>query len=238
MSVAPGSTSTAGAQRAGERLERRLDHVVRVRARLDLHVQRQLGRARDRAEELLGEVGVEALDRARGQLALEDAERPAGDVDRRRRARLVHRHGRLAEAGDARAVAERLVERLAEHDADVLDGVVRAGLEVARRGDVEVERRRGARPRRACGRRSRCRWSACPRRGRRASSWSRMSVSFVWREMSADRVMRGAPSTRRGPGSPLPARGRRRAAPGRERPRPTTIPGPSCGGRWRPRARW
>ncbi len=38
-----------------------------------------------------------------------------------------------------RAVAERLVERLAEHDAGVLDGVVRTGLEVAVDPDVEVE---------------------------------------------------------------------------------------------------
>ena len=62
-------------------------------------------------------------------------------VDRARRQRLVHRHGRVAVARDAAAVAERLVERLAEHDADVLGGVVRAGLEVAGRLDVEVEAR-------------------------------------------------------------------------------------------------
>ena len=53
------------------------------------------------------------------------AERAAGDVDRARRAGLVHRHHGVAVAADPAAVAERLVERLAEHDAGVLDRVVR-----------------------------------------------------------------------------------------------------------------
>ena len=48
-------------------------------------------------------------------------------------------HDRVAEAADAGAVAERLVERLPERDAGVLDGVVRAGLEVALDLHVEVE---------------------------------------------------------------------------------------------------
>ena len=44
-----------------------------------------------------------------------------------------------AVAADPGAVAQRLVERLAEHDADVLDRVVGAGLEVAARLDLEAE---------------------------------------------------------------------------------------------------
>ena len=52
---------------------------------------------------------------------------------------LVHRHDRVAVAGDPAAVAERLVERLAEHDPGVLDRVVRAGLQVAGDLDLEVE---------------------------------------------------------------------------------------------------
>ena len=67
-----------------------------------------------------------------GSVRLERAVGPAADVDRAGAERLVHRHGRVAVAGDAAAVAERLVERLPEHDADVLGRVVRAGLEVAR----------------------------------------------------------------------------------------------------------
>ena len=86
--------------------------------------------ARDRAEELLGQLVLEAADRRPGGSVepVERAERPARDVDRAGGARLVHRHDGGAVADDAGAVAERLVERLAEHDAGVLDGVVRARL--------------------------------------------------------------------------------------------------------------
>src|SRR5690349_15746470 len=45
----------------------------------------------------------------------------------------------MAVARDAGAVGERAVERLAEHDARVLRGGVRARVEVARDLDVEVE---------------------------------------------------------------------------------------------------
>ena len=73
-----------------------------------------------------------------------------------------------AVAADPGAVAERLVERLPEHDADVLDRVVGAGLEVAVGLDLQAEPAvageqvehvveeadagRGARPRRRRGR--------------------------------------------------------------------------------------
>ncbi len=45
----------------------------------------------------------------------------------------------MAEAANARAVAEGLVDGLAEHDAGVLDGVVGTGLEVSLHSNVEVE---------------------------------------------------------------------------------------------------
>ena len=76
---------------------------------------------------------------ARRQVGVEVAVRAPGDVDRAGRARLVHRHRRGAVADDPGAVAQRPVERLAEDDPGVLDGVVRAGLQVAADLDVEVE---------------------------------------------------------------------------------------------------
>ena len=91
------------------------------------------------AEELLRDLVLEAVDVARRQ-PLEPADqrvRAAGDVDRAGRAGLVHRHDRVAVADDPAAVAERLVERLPEHDPRVLDRVMGAGLEVA--GDLHVE---------------------------------------------------------------------------------------------------
>ena len=56
------------AQRAGERLEAGLDHVVGVGAVAGAEVQGQLRVGGDGAEELLGQLGVEAGDRDRRQL--------------------------------------------------------------------------------------------------------------------------------------------------------------------------
>ena len=94
---------------------------------------------RHRAEELLGLLVLEAVDVPAGSRSkpLDERVRAAGDVDRARRARLVHRHDGVAVAVDPAPVAERLVERLPEHDPRVLDGVVRPGLQVP--GDLHVE---------------------------------------------------------------------------------------------------
>ena len=94
-----GSIATACAQRARERLEGRLDHVVGVAARLDAQVQRQLGRVGERAEELLGQLVLEAAGRARRQRRLEDGQRAPRDVDRAARPGLVHRHRRRRRSG-------------------------------------------------------------------------------------------------------------------------------------------
>ena len=82
----------------------------------------------DRAQELLGQLVVVVADRAGRELSLEHQQPAAGDVDRAGCARLVHRHRRAAVARDPGAVAERVVERLADADADVLDRVMGAGL--------------------------------------------------------------------------------------------------------------
>ena len=65
--------------------------------------------------------------------------RPADEVDRRGRERLVHRHRRRAVARDAGTVAERSRERVAERGEDVLDRVVLVDVEVAAGEQLEVE---------------------------------------------------------------------------------------------------
>ena len=225
--VSVGSSATASAQRPREGLEGGLDHVVGVGARLDPHVQRELRAVRDGAHELLGEVGLEARDLAGGQLALEGAERTAGDVDRAARPRLVHRHRRLPEALDARAVAERLVERLAEHDPGVLHRVVRAGLEVALRTDVEVEAAvSGDRVEQVveeadAGRAPALAGAVEPERqldaglaGRAGDVGSASHEVIRSRRPSRLFPACGAPSTPRGRGSPRPVPVRRRRVPG------------------------
>ena len=92
-------------------------------------------------------------------------ERPPAEIDGGAGERVVHRHGRVAVAGDPAPVAERPVERLAERERRVLDGVVVAGLEVAACPRRRGRGRRGRRAARGSGRRSRRR--SAPRRARR-----------------------------------------------------------------------
>ena len=65
--------------------------------------------------------------------------RTAADVDDRMGERLVHRDRALAEPGDPGSIAERLGERRAEDERDVLDRVVLVDLEVAVGADGEIE---------------------------------------------------------------------------------------------------
>src|SRR5438552_8658880 len=124
---------------AGQRLEGRLDDVVRVAARghADVQVHRRL--IGEREQEVVNQLDVEAADLRLLDLDVVDEERPSGEVDDARHQRLVERYRGLAEAADAGLVAERLAERLAERQADVLDRVVIVHLEVARRAHGEVE---------------------------------------------------------------------------------------------------
>ena len=143
-------------------------------------------RAGDRAEELLDQVGVEVRRSRSGGSRASNARngRPETSIAQAARASSI---GTTAcpKRRDAGAVAERLVERLAEHDAHVLDRVVGAGLEVA------LDRRRRGRARRGA-RRASSMWSKKPtpvprspapvpssveRRARRRSRrWSRWIV--------------------------------------------------------------
>ena len=77
---------------------------------------------------------------SRRELGLEHQERPPRNVDRDAGQRLVHRHVHARIAGDALHVAERLLHRLAERDADVLGGVVVVDVQVALglHGDVDA----------------------------------------------------------------------------------------------------
>ena len=82
-----------------------------------------------------GDRGVQQVFRLAGVHAV----RPAGHVDGGVGQRLVHRDPRVAEPADALLVAERLAQRLAQHDRGVLDGVVALDLDVALGAHGQVE---------------------------------------------------------------------------------------------------
>ena len=79
------------------------------------------------------------MDASGPHLQGDDRVRPAAEVDRRHRERLVHRHHEIAGAIDAAPVAEGLRDRLAERDAEILDSVMLIDIEIAARIDAQVE---------------------------------------------------------------------------------------------------
>src|SRR4029079_2448939 len=127
------------AQRARERLEHRLALVVRVVAAQVVDVQRDLRVVDEALEELVHQVDVELADQRAGERNVVLQPRAPGKIDHHARQRFVERHVGMAEAPYARLVADRANKRLAERDADVLDGVVRVDLEVTLRLDVEID---------------------------------------------------------------------------------------------------
>ena len=159
--------------------------------------------------------GVGFLDHMLDLVARHGGVRATGDVDRAGGARLVHGDHRVAVAGDAAAVAERAVERLAEHDPRVLGGVVRAGVQVPRDAHLEVEpavareqvehvveEPHARRPRAGAGSvQAECeRDVGLPRRaghlrgaGHRGARFSRISIDAAWCSKPSARAM-GAPA--------------------------------------------
>ena len=92
--------------------------------------------------ELLDQLRVERRvteDLLAGEVDLVVQVRTTGKIERHVDERFVERHVVRREATHARLVTERLGEHLAEHDADVLDGVVRVDLEIAPRRDEQIE---------------------------------------------------------------------------------------------------
>ena len=93
------------------------------------------------AEELLEQLGVHLADLVALEPDVPGEEGPAGQVQRRLDQRLVHRQRCMAVAADAALVAERLGQRLAQHDAHILGGVVEVDVQVALGAHVQVEQR-------------------------------------------------------------------------------------------------
>ena len=104
-------------------------------------MQRQTAVDGEGLEEFAHQLGVEGPDLGRGKLGAEHQERTPGDIYGDARQRLVHRQQAIGVAGQPALVAERLFERLAERDADVLDGVVIVNMQIAPGAHRHVDER-------------------------------------------------------------------------------------------------
>src|SRR5216683_2225185 len=139
-SVHPRVTLAGVAQRPGQRLELRLDDVVRVAAVRYVQVDADLRLGGERLQDVPGQGGIElAHERGHpGRLAMHDIG-PPGQVDGGLGQRFVQRDRGVPEPAQARLVAQGDRERLAERQRGVLDRVVRVDVQVPVGPHREVE---------------------------------------------------------------------------------------------------
>jgi len=96
---------------------------------------------REGVEPLLEELSVHVAEPRGGDVDLPHEIGALGDIDRDLRQRLVHGDERLAEAADAREIAERFRHRLAQHDPRVFGRVVQIDVQVALGAELHVDER-------------------------------------------------------------------------------------------------
>ena len=113
--------------------------MVGILAAQVVDVQRHAGVIDQAVEELGHQVDVELADHRPREIAIEFEPGPAGQIDDDPRQCLVERYVAVTVTGQALLVAPGLGQRLAERDADVLDGVMRVDMQVALGVNVEVD---------------------------------------------------------------------------------------------------
>jgi hypothetical protein len=126
-------------ERAAEALEDAFHDVVHVVPVRLLDVQVHAAVRAERVEEILDQRRVEVPDPVARQLDPVHQVGPIREVEVDGDARVGHRNPGRAEAAQTRAVADRLAQRLAQDNADVLDRVVLVDLEVALGAHAQVE---------------------------------------------------------------------------------------------------
>ena len=126
-------------ERLRERLEGGLGDVVVISTGDHMEMKIHLRGVGDRVEELADHLGVHLPDLRDREGDVGGEVGPAREVHRAEDQGLVHREGKAAVAADPGLVADRLADRGAEHDPDILDRVVGVDGEVAPACAGEVE---------------------------------------------------------------------------------------------------
>ena len=126
---------------AGRGFEDRFADVMRVAAVVQRDVQVAQAVGRQRLPEVFDQLTVELPDLRGGERGREHQVVAPAQVDGAGHERLFHRQREVAVAADARLVAQRLLDGLADADADVLDRVVLVDLQVARGAHRQVDGR-------------------------------------------------------------------------------------------------
>ena len=133
------SRAAGHSQCAGEGLEKSFDLVVIGAAVHRFQVNVGAGAASESFEEVVDKLGLQIAHQTRANFGVDDAGCAPAEVDGGDAERFVHRHEEVAGAIDALLVAERVIEGLAEGNADIFDGVVLVNVEVALAAQLEIE---------------------------------------------------------------------------------------------------
>src|SRR5207248_7427686 len=127
-----------GPQGETEGFESSLGHVMTIAAANQIDVDRRPKMNRKCAPELFDDLGLERPD-ATAQRYVVGEKRPLPKIYDDAGERFVQRRVGGRETGDAVTVAHRLRQRLAQHDARVLDQAVSIDLQIARAAQPQVE---------------------------------------------------------------------------------------------------
>nr|ADI17045.1 hypothetical protein [uncultured alpha proteobacterium HF0010_30A23] len=125
--------------RAGKSLEAGFSAVVTVLTIQDGNMNIGLRRIGHGLEELTEQLGFHGPQSRHLKGRVPDQMRAAGEIDHSPRQRLVHRHVGVAIAVDPSLVPQGFLERLAQHKADILSGVVRINVQITFGFDGQVD---------------------------------------------------------------------------------------------------
>ena len=128
------------AQSAGERFEQRFCFVMVVAPMDNFGRHRYACMDGKRLEEVVDEISWELTDGGRVPLSVKDAVGASAKVERDKTERFIHWHIGVTDAIDALAVAQRLIERFAQDDCSVFDGVMRVDPRVPLSLHTQVEK--------------------------------------------------------------------------------------------------
>src|SRR5258708_6762098 len=125
--------------RARQRLERRLDDMMRIAAAHQVEVQVHPDFISQRFHEIVHQLSLEVADPLLADRDVVSEVRAPADIDNRGTDGLVKRHGGLAEALDSSAITERLSKRSAHDHPNVFDRVMVIDMQIATGLDLQVE---------------------------------------------------------------------------------------------------
>ena len=118
-------------QRATQRLEERLGHVMIVAAIEHPCMQIKPAVDRHRLQKMTHQVGLHAAKRRAMPRHVNHGIGPAAQIHRDEAERLIHRRVAVRRADDPRPITERPVERLAQADRHIFDRVMRVYVQIA-----------------------------------------------------------------------------------------------------------